>query len=328
MVNFLSVSRWYFSLMWFANLQPQGVQSLECYRCNEKEQTFPDVCLTTRRDTKQICEKATTCVIGTGVRKVPGKILPTYSPVMGRGCSVPKDVEGDAKIFRTMAKGQKMVCQEVTRPMSYGPRGLPLVDRRCFCVTDYCNALGWDKLMEQPVLSVNYAESDTPKPAPGNFSLAAIDGVIKVNLVSLTVTDPPIRDPEKAPTTVAVTAKVYDDKDDAIPGNDDAALAADDNGHAQDTTVSTMTLSTSYSNASDPSNNATGEGRGSGTSSSGSNAGLIAGIAAGVVTLAAVAGGLWYWFKIRKRKKSTSSAASGDSDNSADTGDSAGGEEE
>ncbi|XP_055330366.1 uncharacterized protein LOC129582778 isoform X3 [Paramacrobiotus metropolitanus] len=228
-----------------------------------------------------------------------------------------------------MAKGQKMVCQEVTRPMSYGPRGLPLVDRRCFCVTDYCNALGWDKLMEQPVLSVNYAESDTPKPAPGNFSLAAIDGVIKVNLVSLTVTDPPIRDPEKAPTTVAVTAKVYDDKDDAIPGNDDAALAADDNGHAQDTTVSTMTLSTSYSNASDPSNNATvGEGRGSGTSSSGSNAGLIAGIAAGVVTLAAVAGGLWYWFKIRKRKKSTSSAASGDSDNSADTGDSAGGEEE
>ncbi|XP_055356972.1 uncharacterized protein LOC129602048 isoform X2 [Paramacrobiotus metropolitanus] len=56
----------------------------------------------------------------------------------------------------------------------------------------------------------------------------------------------------------------------------------------------------------------------------GSSTGLIVGIAAGVVILAVVAGGLWYWFKVRKRKDSTSgksgnSARSGSTANSQDT---------
>ncbi|XP_055330065.1 uncharacterized protein LOC129582564 isoform X2 [Paramacrobiotus metropolitanus] len=248
-------------------------------RCMHDQHPLPDWCVTNRHDEVDACsDTITTCVIAGGIRQIPDRKPVAFAPAVGRSCSFSSDARGDTKIWNTMAKGQKMLCYEIVRDGMPGPTGVPITDRRCICAEDKCNELGWDRLMQQPVLPANYSNNDVVKPKPGNYSLAALQDVLNLNFASLGT-------------------------DIGTGGNTATATTSSSTGSISGVPTDATENSTAVS-ANNSSNGVASTAGGSGSST-----GLIAGIAAGVVILAALAGGLWYWFKIRKRKDSTSSAA-------------------
>ncbi|XP_055344615.1 uncharacterized protein LOC129592573 isoform X2 [Paramacrobiotus metropolitanus] len=255
-----------------------GIKALQCQLCSFPENSFPEWCTTMKNTSTMTCDPAagaTTCYIATGIRPLEGSKPPVFAPAVTRHCSVFTKL--DTELWKTMAKGQKMVCIELVQTkLPPGPNGMPMIDRRCICAEDNCNKLGWDEVMQQPALPKNYTASDTPQPSQfADYSLAVLHGMLKTNGSN---------GDNLSDTSHTTTAKSNDTATDAstMAGN-----SVKDAG------------------------------------GSGSSAGLIAGISIGLVALAAAAGGLFYWFKMRKRKPSISSGTTGTSDNSNDTGESA-----
>ncbi|XP_055335970.1 uncharacterized protein LOC129586669 [Paramacrobiotus metropolitanus] len=281
--DFLTALWCSFKLLCFLIAWPQlqGVKSLQCQVCNFLENPS-DWCTSKKNTTSITCNATagvTTCHLGTGIRAglVPGNPA-EYVPGVTRDCSL--DAKLDNELWKTMAKGQKMVCTDVKQDYIPGPSGVPLIDRKCICTEDNCNKIGWDEIMQQPALPANYTPNDKPQPSQiANYSLAALQTILKANATS----------------------------GDSGNVNADASTTAFAKGN--DTATNTTAPGTTAKDA----------------AGSGTNMGLIAGIAIGVIVLAAVAGGLFYWFKIRKRKESTSSSsgATGGSGNSRGTGGSA-----
>ncbi|XP_055356978.1 uncharacterized protein LOC129602052 isoform X2 [Paramacrobiotus metropolitanus] len=257
--------------VWPFFLLMPGFSALKCSFCPQN--TGPKLCLDPSLDTVATCPpNQQTCVVVSGYRARPNSTdKNALVPTMYRQCSGPPFIQGDAEKWAVVqSKGKKLLCFLMERSDFGVDPTLPGVPttRRCICGHDSCNTMTWDEVMTQFTMPVNFTAADVPKQdVLGNNALT--DVLAKLNASDV------------APPGAGISA---------APAGTEGPVAA---------VTSALAANDSSLNGNDTSS------AGPAAASGGSNMGLIAGAVGGVIALAALAGGLYYWFKIRKRKDST-----------------------